>query len=127
MREEITRLVRQDAQPHYKWPEYQGSYCLYLKTGNSLLVQWLGLGAFNAMVRLQSLVGELRSCKPCGVAPKNKNKNKNSIPANQCFCTCCSLCTKHSSPQILRSGSISLFRSQLKGHLHRGGFPDHPS
>ena len=39
--------------------------------GNSLVVQWLGLGTFTAVGRVQSLVGELRSCKPCSVA-KNK-------------------------------------------------------
>ena len=32
--------------------------------GNSLAVQWLGLGAFTARARVQSLVGKLRSCKP---------------------------------------------------------------
>ena len=38
--------------------------------GNSLEVQWLGLGAFTAVAQVQSLVGELRSCKPHGVAKK---------------------------------------------------------
>ena len=33
---------------------------------NSLVVQWLGLGAFIAMAWIQSLVGELRSGKPHG-------------------------------------------------------------
>lgn len=33
---------------------------------NSLMVQWLGLRAFIAMAWIQSLVGELRSCKPHG-------------------------------------------------------------
>ena len=48
--------------------------------GNSLVVQWLGLGAFTAMARVRSLVGELRSCRPRGVAKKiNKKKIKNSI------------------------------------------------
>ena len=35
---------------------------------NSLVVQWLGLSAFTAMAWVQSLVGELRSCKPHRVA-----------------------------------------------------------
>ena len=49
---------------------------LYLqKQGNSLTVQWLGLSAFTAVARLQSLVEELRSSKPCGVA-KQTNKQK---------------------------------------------------
>ena len=30
---------------------------------------WLGLSVFTVVVRVQSPVGELRSCKPCGVAP----------------------------------------------------------
>ena len=57
--------------------------------GNSLVVQWLGLGAFTAVPEVQSLIGELISCKLCSVT-KNKNKpikqnphkNKNpSIPS----------------------------------------------
>ena len=38
--------------------------------GNSLEVQDLGHSAFTALVRVQSLVGELRSCKLCSVAKK---------------------------------------------------------
>ena len=36
--------------------------------GNSLAVHWLGLSAFTAGARVQSLVGELRSRKPRNVA-----------------------------------------------------------
>ena len=36
--------------------------------GNSLAVQWLGLGTFTASAQIQSLVRELRSCKPRGQA-----------------------------------------------------------
>ena len=36
--------------------------------GNSLAVHWLGLSAFTAGARVQSLVGELRSRKPHNVA-----------------------------------------------------------
>ena len=32
--------------------------------GNSVTVQWLGLGAFTTMARVQSLDGEVRSRKP---------------------------------------------------------------
>ena len=39
------------------------------------MVQRLGLGIFTAMALVQSLVGELKSCKPYGVA-KNKNKKE---------------------------------------------------
>ena len=40
--------------------------------GNSLVVHWLGLGAFTARARVQSLLGELRSCKSCSVAKIKK-------------------------------------------------------
>ena len=40
-------------------------------SGNSLVVQWLGLHAFTARAWVQSLVRELRSHKLCGMA-KNK-------------------------------------------------------
>ena len=46
---------------------------LKITIGNSLAVQWLGLGTFTAVARVQSLVGELRSHKPCH-GPKNKQK-----------------------------------------------------
>lgn len=42
--------------------------------GNSLEVQWLGLGAFTAVVQVQSLVKELRSCKLYGAAKRTKTK-----------------------------------------------------
>ena len=44
--------------------------------GNCLAVQWLGLGAFTAGAQVRSLVGELRSRKPCGTAKTNKQTNK---------------------------------------------------
>ena len=47
--------------------------CIKLVGGNSLVVQWLGLGAFTAGVWVRSLVGELRSCK---VRKKKKRKKK---------------------------------------------------
>ena len=34
------------------------------------MVQWLGLRAFTAVAQVQSLVGELRSHKPCSAAKK---------------------------------------------------------
>ena len=39
-------------------------------SGNSLVVQCLGLGAFTAGAQVRSLVRELRSRKPRGVAKK---------------------------------------------------------
>ena len=48
--------------------------------GSSLAVQWLGLHTFTTMA--WSLVGELRSCKPCGMARQKKKKVK---PINREF------------------------------------------
>ena len=36
-------------------------------------VQWLRLSAFTSVAQVQSLVGELRSCKSHGAAKKKKN------------------------------------------------------
>ena len=47
--------------------------------GNSLAVQWLGLGTFTTMYWVQSLIWELRSCKPQGVATKKKKNWKQKI------------------------------------------------
>ena len=44
------------------------------QTGNSLVVQWLGLSTFTASVQVQSLVEELRSHKLCGMAKKKKSQ-----------------------------------------------------
>ena len=49
--------------------------------GNSLAVQWLGLGTFTATTWVQSLVGELRSCKFC--SRKTKTKSPTNIPASK--------------------------------------------
>ena len=52
--------------------------CLFLVTynekglGNSLVVQWLGLHTSTAGARVQSLVRELRSHKPCSAAKGEK-------------------------------------------------------
>lgn len=43
-----------------------------------LVVQQLGLSIFTAMAWIRSPVGELKSCKPHGVA-KNKNKKERKI------------------------------------------------
>ena len=45
--------------------------------GNSLEVQWLGLGALNVETQVQTLAGEVKSHKPSGmVLPKKKKKRK---------------------------------------------------
>ena len=46
-----------------------------MSRGNSLAVQWLGLGTFTAVAQVQSLVGEIRSCKPSGAAKIKKEIN----------------------------------------------------
>ena len=38
------------------------------------MVLWLGLNAFHCQAQFRSLVGELRSCMPCGVAKKRKKE-----------------------------------------------------
>ena len=48
-------------------------YSKYKILGNSLMAQWLGLSAFIAGARVQSLVGEIRSCKYHMARPKNNN------------------------------------------------------
>ena len=45
-------------------------------SGHSLAVQWLGLCAFSAVVKVQSLVGELQSCKLHGLTKKKKKKKE---------------------------------------------------
>ena len=40
------------------------------------MVQWLGLGVFTAEAQVPSLVGELRSLKPCSTTKKQKNNKK---------------------------------------------------
>ena len=47
-------------------------------SGNSLVVQWLGLGTVTARAWVQSLVRELRSCKLCGVT-KTKQQQQNDM------------------------------------------------
>ena len=46
------------------------------KDGSSLEVQWLGLCAFTAGDRVQSLVRELRSHKSCDMAKKKRKKKR---------------------------------------------------
>ena len=47
---------------------------IIIVTGNSLMVQWLGLRSFTAVAWTQSLVGELESYKMCGMAKNKKGK-----------------------------------------------------
>ena len=46
------------------------------ESGNSLVVQWLGLSAFIAMAWVQSLFGELRSHKLHAAAKKKEIHNE---------------------------------------------------
>ena len=43
------------------------------------MVQWLGLHAFTARARVQTLVGKLRFCKPHGTAKKKKRKKVSKV------------------------------------------------
>ena len=61
-----------------------------MSLGNSLVVWWLGLGVFTAEAWVQSLVGELRSHKPCGVAEEMSLSDES---------------LKHSDHQKLMSGT----------------------
>ena len=47
--------------------------CMVL--GSSLVAYWLEFGTFTAVARVQSLVGELKFCKPCLVAKKKKKRH----------------------------------------------------
>ena len=38
--------------------------------------QWLGFGAFTDVARVQSMVGELRSCKPRGMAERERERER---------------------------------------------------
>ena len=55
-----------------------------------MAVQWLGLCALTAKVEGSILVGELRSCKPCGVVKKKKKKKRVILRALhvKCFGSC---------------------------------------
>ena len=46
------------------------------KKGDPLLVQWLGLGVFTAVARVQPLVRELRSHKPAMWQKKKKKERE---------------------------------------------------
>ena len=54
-----------------------------MESWSSLVVQWLGLSAFTAVARVQSLVRELRYCKPRDVAIKKKKKKLASVVKSQ--------------------------------------------
>ena len=63
----------------YVEPKKQNKWTTKTKqkqNGNSLAVQWLGLGTFTAMAQVQSLVRELRSCKLCIVAKKTPKQTQ---------------------------------------------------
>ena len=62
-------------------------------SGNSLVVQWLRLGAFTAMARVWSLVWELKSHKLCG-----KKKEKKRCTAHSLVSACASFCLHNEAP-----------------------------
>ena len=55
-----------------------------MRPGNSPAVQGLGLGVFTARAWVQSLVKELRSCKPCGMSKRKKKKGKEEREPGLC-------------------------------------------
>lgn len=61
------------------------------KIGSSMLVQWLGLGVFTAVVQVQPLVRGQRSHKPA-MWPKKKiiNEREDGQIANDCSGARCS-------------------------------------
>ena len=69
-------------QENYKPISFVNAYVKSCKQGTSLVVQWLGLRAFTARARVQSLIGELRSHKPRSPAKKKSCKRNfdKSIP-----------------------------------------------
>ena len=56
--------------------EVYARFFIQMSFGNSLVVQWLGLDTFTAVVQVQSLVWELRAHRSCSVAKQNKTKLK---------------------------------------------------
>ena len=70
------------------------------KTGgvSFLVVQWLGLHAFTSSTQVQSLIGELRSCKLWGAAGEKKERTLSCFPG-QCDHECDEVilgrCQKH--------------------------------
>ena len=49
------------------------------ESGNSLVAQWSGFSAFTARDWVQSLVGELKSHKPHGLAEKKKKNYQTKV------------------------------------------------
>ena len=68
------------------------------QVGNSQVVQWLGLHAFTSSTQVQSLIGELRSCKLWGAAGEKKERTLSCFPG-QCDHECDEVilgrCQKH--------------------------------
>ena len=69
-------------------------FFLKLHVGNSLTVQWLGLGTFTAMTWVQFLAGKLRSHKLHGQKKKKKKIKKGYMSKWDFFhtvkvCCCC--------------------------------------
>ena len=71
--------------------------------GNSLAVLWLGPGAFTARTQIQSLVRDLRSCKPCSAAEKQQKKE---------YITIVNIYAPNQSTQIYKQKLI-----ELKGEI----------
>ena len=51
--------------------------------GNSLVVQWLGPCPFIGVTWVQSLVGKLRTHKPCSLAKKKRRNRSGKLSKEQ--------------------------------------------
>ena len=56
------------------------------KRGNSLVVQWLGIGTLTAGAQVQSPVKELKSYTPLGEAKKQTNNNQRKPQTDEWIC-----------------------------------------
>ena len=61
---------------HGSWNSRYAISIRNCETGNSLVVQWLRLVLSLTRTRVQSLIGELRSCKPWLAKNKKKKREK---------------------------------------------------
>ena len=80
-----------------------------LSSLNFLVVQRLGLGAFTPVARVQSLVRELRSCKPSSGVKKTKTKQTNKQKKAKATESSLGLCSPdtHSTPTHCPQGRKS--------------------
>ena len=96
--------------------------------GNSLMVQWFGLGPFTDEAQVQSLVWELWSHKPLGIAKEKKNKQQFCCTVSSVAQPCPALCnpTNRSTPGLSVHHQLPEF---TQTHVHQVSdaiLPSHP-